>query len=580
MPGKFNKQKVQAAVRGPLAAEADPSGRTALGHPGYARDEKSALFMLGVSNFVGEDTHHENAMTRDGRFRDLIRQVGLADYDWMRGFLPWLRLEGNMRSAPVLAAAEVVRARSVARQAPYGRFLLDGVLQRGDEPGEAWAYWLANYGRKAPHAFQRGIADGVFRLYTERALLRDDSAEAALRFGDVIELSRPRYNREAYGTWRDHLYRYAIMTRHGRDITDRVHSSPDAAMLEHLPVIAAARRIFAMPREERRAFLVSPGGAQRIADAGIKWEAVSGWLQGPMDAAAWQACIPSMGYMALLRNLRNFDQAGVPDEVAEQVAMRLSAPEAVANSRQFPFRFLAAYRAAASLRWAYPLERALNQSLSHVPALSGYTLILVDRSLSMWEKNMSKRSKMNWADGAAIFGAALAVRAQHADLVEFSGRSGAVPFSRGESVLKVVERFGKGDGSGRLESGTDIPSAVVSHLHGHDRVVIITDEQTRAGLLPSNMHGYGRGGRAPTEIDKLIPKDTPVYMWNLAGYTYGAIPTGPTRHLLAGLGDGAFTQMSLLERGRDAPWPFEVPAPDQPVRPVVRTARPAQDLRA
>jgi hypothetical protein len=376
---------------------------------------------------------------------------------------------------------------------------------------------------------------------------------------------------------RDHLYRYAIMRRHGRDI-DPEDSTRDLTMLEQLPTISAARRIFAMPVKDRRAFLVSRGGAQRIADAGIKWEAVSGWLQGPMDAAAWEACIPSMGYMALLRNIRNFDQAGVPDRAAEAVAARLSDPDAVANSRQFPFRFLAAYRAAQSLRWSWPLERALNESLRHVPDLRGRTLILVDRSLSMWEKNMSKRSKMSWADGAAIFGAALAVRAQHADLVEFSGRPGVVPFSRGESVLKVVERFGKGDGYGRLSSGTDIPLAVRQELNGHDRVVIITDEQTRAGWLPSNMHYHG--GSNPTEINALIPVSTPVYMWNLAGYEYGATPTGPTRHLLAGLGDGAFTQMSLLERGRDAPWPFEVPAPGEPVRQLVRTVRPALDTRS
>ena len=59
-----------------------------------------------------------------------------------------------------------------------------------------------------------------------------------------------------------------------------------------------------------------------------------------------------MGYMALLRNLRNFDEAGVPDEVAERGRRAARGPGQVAASRQFPFRFLAAYRAAPSLRWA------------------------------------------------------------------------------------------------------------------------------------------------------------------------------------------------------------------------------------
>jgi hypothetical protein len=36
-------------------------------------------------------------------------------------------------------------------------------------------------------------------------------------------------------------------------------------------------------------------GPERLAAAGITWEALAGWLQGPMGAKAWEAVIPSMG---------------------------------------------------------------------------------------------------------------------------------------------------------------------------------------------------------------------------------------------------------------------------------------------
>jgi TROVE domain len=554
---KFNQPNVRAAVSGPLQTESAPSGRTALGHPGYKGTELTELFKLGVANFVGEDTYHENAFTRDSRFRELVRTAAVEDPVWLTGFLHWLRTEGNMRSAPVLAAAEAVQARWEAGNAPFGRKMVETVLQRADEPAEIWAYWLSAFGRKSPHAFQRGVADAIHRLYTERSLLRYDSAEGALRFGDVIELSRPRYNHDEYGTWRDALYRFAIMRRHDRDfVTDRDGDSVDRSMFAALPMISRARDIFAMPVSHRRHFLLSQGGAQRIEDAGIKWESVAGWLQGPMDADAWTACIPSMGFMALIRNVRNFDQAGVSDDVLEPVFEMLADPDAVAGSRQFPFRFLAAYRAADSVRWNYPLEKALNLSLSSVPALRGRTLILVDRSPSMWDQKMSKRSTMDWADGAAIFGAALATRAQEADLVEFwgqdtgRGRNAVVKFRKSESVLKIVDKFARG------EYGTDIPTAVENHFRRglHDQVVIITDEQTRAGWLPSNC--YSLGGRKQAEIDSLIPADVPVFMWNLGGYKHGALPTGPARHLFAGLADGAFRQLALLHAGRDATWPW------------------------
>ena len=59
----------------------------------------------------------------------------------------------------------------------------------------------------------------------------------------------------------------------------------------------------------------------------MTWEArFAGRLQGPTSARLWEAVIPSMGYMALLRNLRNFDEAGVADEVAARVRREAGRP--------------------------------------------------------------------------------------------------------------------------------------------------------------------------------------------------------------------------------------------------------------
>lgn len=183
----------------------------------------------------------------------------------------------------------------------------------------------------------------------------------------------------------------------------------------------------------------------------MTWEVLARRLQGPVDAAAWEAVIPSMGAMALPRNLRNFDQAGVSDEVAARVAERIADPEVVAKARQFPFRYLAAYQHAPSPRWSCPLERALGHSPANVPSLRGRSLILVDRSGSM-RSPLSDRSGLNRADAAAIFGTAVAMRAADADLVEFGTRSAPVTYRRGESVLKVLERFGGLGGTNTAEA--------------------------------------------------------------------------------------------------------------------------------
>lgn len=300
----------------------------------------------------------------------------------------------------------------------------------------------------------------------------------------------------------------------------------------------------AMPVEERRSVLESP---EVLREAGMTWESLAGWLQGPMDARAWEAIAPSMGYMALLRNLRNFDEAGVSDEVAQWVAARLADPEEVARSRQLPMRFLSAYRSAPSLRWAHALDRALEHSLANVTPLSGRTLVLIDTSGSMNSSFSRDGSLMRW-DAAAIFGIALGMRCEAADVVSFSGSwygddtsSRVFPLKRGESLLKALDRWR--DGGYFIGGGTQTELAVRTHYANHDRVVILTDEQAHYG--------------GSDDVTRAVPKNRNVFTWNLAGYRHGHAPSGDgTRHTFGGLSDRAFDVIPMIERGVNADWPF------------------------
>ncbi|MFJ3301530.1 TROVE domain-containing protein [Streptomyces sp. NPDC086549] len=500
--------------------------RTYEGGRGHERDPRSELFLLAVSNFVSQQTFYESGADRDNRFAELVRELAVSDPSWTAGLLGWLRGEGNIRTAAIVGAAEYVKARLEigVTDGPANRQVVASVLKRPDEPGELLAYWTATYGRNVPKPVKRGIADAVRRLYHGKSLLKYDTASKGYRFGDILNLVHAAPDPDK--PWQGELFQYALDRRHNPDT-----AVPPASNR----VLTAHRELMAVPVEERRAVVTAAGGAERLAAAGITWEALAGWLQGPMDKAAWEAVIPSMGTMALVRNLRNFDEAGVSDEVAAEVAAKISDPAEVARSRQFPFRYLAAYQHAPSLRWSYPLEQALGHSLANVPALPGRTLVLVDRSGSMWAR-LSDRSELNRADAAAIFGTALAVRAADADLVEFGSTSNRVKYRKGESVLKILERFGD-------LGGTDTTEAVRRHYKKHDRVLIVTDEQ----------YAYSQYGD-PTE---QVPADVPVYTWNLAGYRAGHGPSGKgNRHTFGGLSDAAFRMVPLLEAARDADWPW------------------------
>ncbi|MEV0457149.1 TROVE domain-containing protein [Catellatospora methionotrophica] len=497
-----------------------PAGVTAEGAPGYAREPKLELFLLAVANMVGEQTFYERAGARDDRFRALVAKVAVADPEWFARFVPWLRLGANLRSASVVAALEGAKAQ-VAAGIPGSRAIVGAALQRADEPGEALAYWLSVYGRALPKPVKRGVADAAVRLYHERSLLKYDSDSHALRFADVLELTHPSPRDAAQGE----LFQHALDRRHQRD-------NP---IPETLSVLRARAELMALPVEQRAGVL----DAQVLGAAGMTWEALAGWRQGPLDAAAWSAVIPSMGYLALLRNLRNFDQAGVSDEVAAVVATKLSDPDEVDRSRVLPMRFLSAYNAAPSLRWAYPLEKALQFALGNVPRLGGRTLVLVDTSGSM-NSVFSRDGSLRCWDAATMFGLALAARAADPTVVSFSNDTKVFDLRPGESVLKAVQRF-KNDGW-FFGGGTSTEYAFRKHYAGHDRVVILTDEQA---------HWHGSA-----DVAAAVPATVPVYTWNLAGYRLGHTPSVPNRHAFGGLTDAAFSMIGLIESGESAAWPF------------------------
>lgn len=523
--------------------------RTYEGGAGHVRDPRSELFLLAVANMVSEHTFYESAGDRDQRFTDLIHEVAREDPDWIARFVPYLRDEMNMRSAAVVMAAEFVHARlkhvagmEHADGTITPRQVVASALQRADEPAEIMAYWRQKYGRTWPSALKRGVGDAVKRLYNEYAALKYDGGTRGFRMGDVIETVHTIVREP----WQKALFEYLLDQRHHDD-----WANPNPLLAPFRPLIAKvkANQVWkAMPVEERRAWLEShiadvPGS---LRAAGVTWESLSGWLQGPMDAKAWEAIVPSMGYMALLRNLRNFDEAGVSDEVAGKVMATLADPEAVRKSRQFPIRFYTAWNHMQGMRWGPALEMALEASVSNIPELEGPSLILIDASGSM-QGSVSSRSEVKRWQLAGLFGIALAKR-NLADVYAFSGGGWSWNYNRsdyqsilvksGASVLRTIPKVWDWPGA---NGGTNTFGALkATYKPGvHRRVVILTDEQAHD---------------SPADQVDLV---CPVYTWNIAGYKSGHLASGKDgQHVFGGLTDAGFKALSILEQYQSTGWPF------------------------
>lgn len=282
------------------------------------------------------------------------------------------------------------------------------------------------------------------------------------------------------------------------------------------------------------------------------------------DAEVWEALIPHMGYMALCRNLRNFDQAGITDAVAQRVIDRLTDPNEVARSRQFPYRLLSAYREAPSLRWGHALEVALSHACRNIPAFPGRTVVLVDTSASMRD-TVSSKSKIRHIDVGALFGVALAARGDDVTLCGFADDLFHHALIPGGSVLRQTEKFtGR---IGEVGHGTQALEAVAAVLNAAPqtgsreplrRIVLISDMQTMQAR-----RGTWYWMRNPTygghdTVSTVVPPNINVFAWNVAGYGNTQVDTTkPGRYELGGFSDKCFTIMSMLDKGVGSSWPWE-----------------------
>lgn len=491
------------------------------GHEGHQRKDKSALFLLAAGSLGGEDKFYETGAQSTSWLVELVRKVAVKDPQWIAQFLAWLRSEGNIRTASVVGGVEAADA-LVKAGIPGGRQILASVLQRADEPGEAMAYWLATRGRRVlmPKAVKRGIADGAKRLYTEFSFLKYDSDRSVVRFADVIEMTRP----DPSQGWRGDLFRYAIEKRHNR-------GTEPALTLNMIRAQQELRRRF----EDAPEILLQE---QNLRAAGMTWEDALSLAGSKLDKGKlWKALLPTLGYMALIRNLRNLDEAKVSDKDVAEVIARIQDPEQVAKSRQLPYRFYSAYKNAPSLRWGHALDMALNASLGNIPTLGGRTLILIDTSGSMQYTRVSGKSERTCEEIAGLFGIALGLKGE-ADVYGWADSPFLFPM-KGTSVLRNLEEFQRQNN--KTGSGTNLTAAIRgSYVPGkYSRMVVISDMQ----VMP-----YSKG---------LIPTDIPVYFFNLAGYAAAAAQTVGQVYELGGLTDHTFKMITMLESGQSGQWPWE-----------------------
>jgi 60 kDa SS-A/Ro ribonucleoprotein len=219
-----------------------------------------------------------------------------------------------------------------------------------------------------------------------------------------------------------------------------------------------------------------------------------------------------LGALALLRNLRNMQQAGVEDALVRAALEKMSVKWVL------PFRFIAAARHAPTLEDA--LETKLFASIG--PArLSGRSIVLVDVSGSMGA-TLSAKSDMTRLDAAC--GVAMVARqmCEKVEVYTFSNELVQVPARRGFALRDAIV-------NSQPHGGTELGKALTNLFQKTKsmeavRLIVITDEQSH---------------------DKVPAPQGPGYVINVASAKNG-VGYGPWTHI-DGFSEAVFNYIRAVE---------------------------------
>lgn len=490
------------------------------------------LLFTAACTYVGENTYYETAEQRQDRLVKLVHEATKRNPNEVAKIVRDLRSEFKIRTAAILVACEYVAAGGHS-----ARTVIASACQRPDEPGEVLAYWTAKYGRKIPRGIKTGLGDAARRLYTERNVLKYDTPSHAFRFADVIELCHVKPDNDNQSA----LFKFLLDNRHH-----------DSGIIDPFSMLSKHAWLAKQNEDERRK-LLRDLGANALSEAGFTWERLSSWLPGGMDAEAWEFVIPSMGVMALVRNLRNFDEANISSKAVSTVIRKITDEEEVAKSRIFPYQVLLAYQNARSDNWKRALGDTVDLASGNLPRLDN-SLLVIDTSGSM-RGTLSQKSTADRITVAGLQAASIARHSRNCNVVIFGeGNRDITNEIRGRSVLGAAEHIKSLVGS--VGVATFGHTAIRDHFdpQKHSRAIMFTDDQMHDStdtkeVRASYSYQYGGFNARPADISH-VPQ---VLTFNIGGYqarsTYGK-----GRITVAGFSDAIFTAMAkILQLETSAP---------------------------
>ena len=464
------------------------------GYAAYKTDDREQLVAAVLTSMIGEPKFYG---TTDSDIVRLAVVCARENPDFLCRLACYARNEFNMRSVSHVLAAVIAHEAN-----RYTRKTIRNIIVRPDDITEIMECYRLMYGKPFPNALKREIAKQIQR-FDEYGFAKYNSRHKTMKFKDVLRITHP--------TPKDKKTEELF-----RKILDDTLETPYTWETE----------------------LSKRGNTKEV----------------------WNELIASgkLGYMALLRNLRNIIQQEADIETALSI---ISSKEQVLKSRQLPFRFYSAYliRKQAHLMTTEinaALEKAITFSVENMEPVMGRTLIAVDVSGSM-QTSVAANSTVKCSDIATLLGAIASRLCEDATVCYFddAGKWSSFPdksgymikrYSKDYSIMKICSksRFGGGGTDMSLPMLYALNNDETARVRPFDRVIYFSDNECN-----NSYDGFDRTVQELIENYRLkYNPDFWVHGVDLQGYGTQQF-FGKKFNLIAGWSEKVLSFINLAEQG-------------------------------
>jgi hypothetical protein len=472
------------------------------------------------------DSYYEKSDERLERIKYLISK---AEPEFVAKLAVYVREKMYLRSVPVVLITELAKVHNGDNLVSLA---IERIVQRPDEITELLAYYQITNERRDTKKL------GRLSKQIQKGLAKCFNKFDAYQFG--------KYNSDKTVKLRD-----ALFLVHPMPVSDQQQEVFNMIADNSLPVPYTWETELSATGQIQYA-----SEAEKIMAKGAKWEELV--LSG------------KLGYMALLRNLRNIVTQST-DAALEEALHHIADAEKVRKSKQLPFRFLSAYgelevvkkdiacsdsiksKAEAAM---LAVEKAVIISSENIPVGKGRTLILSDNSGSMYGDNggksvVSAMSRRTSADIANLFAVLYWMRDKETLVGLFGDRLIVPDLDRGKSVFhnfSIINEEAKKCGGSTEQGIFDMLEMMISKKLIVDRIVIFSDCQ-----IGPRCNWFDHRSRKKADFDRLFAEYKKInpavvtYSVDLKGYGNTMFRDGLMT--IGGWSEKIFDMMVSLENG-------------------------------